>query len=91
MKTMCRFVPFIVIVLAAAGCTTTTVSKLDYRTYQVEDSGVPGGSSAPDRRAAEQLCPDGYRVLNERIRNGTRDGVSDDPGQVFTKWTIRCL
>jgi hypothetical protein len=91
MKTMCRIVPPIVVVLAVVGCTQTTVAKLDYRTYQIQDAGVPGGSSAPDRRAAEQLCPNGYRVLNERIRNGTADGVSEDRGQVFTQWTIRCL
>jgi len=88
---MCRIVPLIVVVLSAAGCTTTTVSKLDYRTYQVQDSGVPGGSDAPNRRTAAQLCPNGYRVLDQHVRYNTRDGYSEDTGQVFTKWTIRCL
>jgi hypothetical protein len=88
---MCRIVPFFVAVLAVAGCTTTTVSKLDYRTFKIEDSGVPGGSTAPNRRAAAQLCPGGYRVLSQLVRNNTSDGYSDDPGQDFTTWTIRCL
>jgi hypothetical protein len=88
---MYRVLPFLVVVLAAPSCTQTTVSKLDYRTYRVEDSGVPGGSTAPDRRAAAQLCPGGYRVLDEHVRYGTRDGYSEDRGEVFTKWTIRCL
>jgi hypothetical protein len=83
--------PLVLVVLAVAGCTTTTISKLDYRTYKVQDSGVPGGATAPDRRAAAQLCPNGYRVLNERERRNTRDGYSEDNGQVFTEWTIRCL
>lgn len=81
----------LIIVLAAAGCTTTTVAKLDYRTFKIEDSGVPGGSSAPDRRAAAQLCPNGYRVLNQLVRYNTPDGYSEENGEDFTTWTIRCL
>ncbi len=77
--------------LALAGCTQATVSKLDYRTFQIQDSGVPGGSSAPNRRVAEQICPNGYRVLNQRERRNTSDGYSEDNGQVFTTWTVRCL
>jgi hypothetical protein len=88
---MRHVLPFVVVALAIAGCASATVSKLDYRTFAVQDSGVPGGSDAPNRRVAAQLCPSGYRVLNERIRNGTRDGYSEDRGEVFTTWTIRCL
>ena len=88
---MCRVVTFLVVVLVVVGCTQATVSKIDYRTYRIEDSGVPGGSTAPDRRAAAQICPHGYRVLDQVVRNGTRDGYSEDRGEVFTKWTIRCL
>jgi hypothetical protein len=90
METVRRVLPLI-IVGAAVGCTQTTVSKLDDRTYNIVDSGVPGGSTAPDRRAASQICPSGYRVLNQRERRNTRDGYSEDNGQVFTEWTIRCL
>ncbi len=87
---MRRVLPLLV-VIAVAGCTQTTVSKLDYRTYLVEDTGVPGGSTAPDRHAAAQLCPNGYRVLNQVVRYNTPDGYSEESGEVFTKWTIRCL
>lgn len=86
-----RLILPLIIVLAAAGCTQTTVAKLDYRTFKIEDSGVPGGSTAPDRRVAEQICPNGYRVLNELVRNGTEDGYSEERGEVFTTWTVRCL
>lgn len=86
-----RRILLLMIVLAAAGCTTTTVAKLDYRTFKIEDSGVPGGSTAPDRRMAEQICPNGYRVLNQLVRNGTEDGYSEERGEDFTTWTIRCL
>jgi hypothetical protein len=88
---MRRILSSVVVVLAVAGCTTATISKLDYRTFKIEDSGVPGGSTAPNRRVAEQICPSGYRVMDERVRNGTRDGYSEDRGEVFTTWTIRCL
>jgi hypothetical protein len=88
---MCRILPLIAVAATLVGCTQATVSKLDYRTYKIQDSGVPGGSTAPDRRAASQICPSGYRVLNERERRNTRDGHSEDTGQVFTEWTIRCL
>jgi hypothetical protein len=86
-----HILPTLVLVLAIAGCSQATVSKLDYRTFKVQDSGVPGGSTAPNRRVAGQICPNGYRVLDERVRNGTRDGYSEDRGEVFTTWTIRCL
>jgi hypothetical protein len=76
--------PFILI-LAVAGCTQTKVSKLDYRTYKVQDAGVPGGSTAPDRRAAAELCPSGYRVLDELRRKW------EDQSDLSTTWTIRCL
>ncbi|MBV8120840.1 MAG: hypothetical protein JO081_12990 [Alphaproteobacteria bacterium] len=88
---MRRILPLLAVVLGVAGCTTASVNKLDYRTYQIQDSGVPGGSSAPNRRVAQQVCPSGYRVLNERERRNTRDGYSEDRGEVFTTWTIRCL
>ena len=88
---MYRDLAFSVIIFAVAGCTQATVSKLDYRTYQVEDFGVPGGSTAPDRRVAGQICPNGYRVLNQLVRHGTQDGVSEDRFEDFTQWTIRCL
>jgi hypothetical protein len=84
--------PSVVLVLAIAGCgATASINKIDYRTFQIEDSGVPGGSTAPNRRAAEKICPNGYRVLNQLVRNGTEDGYSEERGEVFTTWTIRCL
>jgi hypothetical protein len=88
-----RFIlPSVVAVLAITGCSTSaTVNKIDYRTFKIEDSGVPGGSTNPDRRAAEKICPNGYRVLNQLVRNGTEDGYSEERGEVFTTWTIRCL
>jgi hypothetical protein len=80
----------LLVVLAVAGCTEATASRIDNRTFKIEGPGVPGGSSAPDQRMASRLCPDGYRVLSEVERRNTPDGYSDEPG-VYTNWIIRCL
>lgn len=77
-------------VLALAACTEATMTKLDYRTYQIQSDAIPGGSDAPNRRVAEQVCPGGYRVLDQTASNNTPDRARDDSG-VFTTWTIRCL
>jgi hypothetical protein len=76
--------------LALAGCVQPTLSKIDYRTYVIESGGIPGGSDAPNRRLAQQVCPGGYRVLDQTARNNSPDRARDEPG-VFTTWTIRCL
>ncbi len=76
--------------LALAACIQPTLSKIDYRTYKIESGAVPGGSDAPNRRLAEQVCPGGYRVLDETARNGSPDRARDEPG-ITTTWTIRCL
>ena len=77
--------------LALAGCIQPSLSKLDYRTYEINSGGVPGGSDAPNRRLAEQVCPNGYRVLDESIHRNTPDRARDEIGSVFTTWTVRCL
>jgi len=76
--------------LALAACTGASLTKLDYRTYRIESDAVPGGSDTPNRRLAEQVCPGGYRVLDQAVHNGSPDRARDEPG-VTTDWTIRCL
>jgi hypothetical protein len=76
--------------LAMAGCTQATVTALGNRTFHIEGPGIPGGSEVPNQRMAAQVCPDGYRVLDQTVRNNTPDGYSEEPG-VFTNWTIRCI
>ncbi len=77
--------------LCLAACTGATLTKLDYRTYQIESDPVPGGSAQPNRRVAEQVCPGGYRVLDQTLHNGSPDRARDEPLGVTTDWTIRCL
>jgi hypothetical protein len=77
--------------LVLAGCIQPTISKIDYRTYRIESGGIPGGSDAPNRRLAEQVCPSGYRVVDEASHQNTPDRARDDIGNTFTTWTVRCL
>lgn len=76
--------------LCLAACTEASLNKVDYRTYQIHSGGIPGGSDAPNRRLAEQVCPGGYRVVDETSHRNTPDRYEEEPG-VFTTWTIRCL
>ncbi len=65
--------------LALAACIQPTLSKIDYRTYVIGSGAIPGGSDAPNRRLAEQVCPGGYRVLDERVHNGSPDRARHRP------------
>jgi hypothetical protein len=87
---MSRILISLAAVFAIAGCTQATVAPLGNRTFDIRGPGIPGGSTVPNQRVAARVCPNGYRVLHETVRNNTPDGYSDEPG-VFTNWTIRCL
>jgi hypothetical protein len=77
--------------LSLAACVQPTLTKIDYRTYKIESGGIPGGSDAPNRRLAEQACPNGYRVVDESSHQNTPDRARDEIGSTFTTWTVRCL
>jgi hypothetical protein len=77
---------------ALSACTSLQASatKVDDRTFRIEGPGVPGGAEAPNRRTAERVCPNGYRVLDSaRHKEGQGDIGSDS--SISTTWTIRCL
>jgi len=75
-----------------AGCGVgATASRIDSRTYLIQDDGVAGGSTGPDRRMAEAVCPNGYRVLDQTVHRNGPDLYRTERGFVFTTWTVRCL
>ena len=80
----------LIAILVAAGCTESSISRIDSRTFVIESAGIPGGSETPNRRLAERACPGGYRVVDKTVHQNTPDRARDAPG-VFTNWTIRCL
>jgi hypothetical protein len=78
----------VLLALSLAGvtaCSRPYATRVDDRTFDVEGPQVPGGSDAPNRRLADQLCPRGFRVLEESRRKPQADA------QIQTFWTIRCL
>ena len=82
--------PVLGLVLLLPGCTKATATRIDTNTYAIHGPGVPGGSDVPNLRLANQICPNGFRVLNSTTRHNTPNGIVDEPGD-FTNWTIRCL
>jgi hypothetical protein len=85
-----RFLLTLLALAALSACTAATASMIDARTFRIEGPGVPGGSSAPDQRQAEAVCPNGYRVLREQVHRNGPNAYTDEPG-IYTDWTIRCL
>jgi len=75
--------------LSACGGDLAAVQIAD-RTYRIEGPGLPSAADAPPRRLAERACPLGYRVLDQRVRRNSPDGIRDEVG-MFTTWTIRCI
>ena len=89
-----RFLVLIAL-LAVAACSQATAvpssNRVDNRTFEIHGPGIPGGSDAPNKRLAQRLCPNGFRVLNTTVRRNSPDGYADDIGDTFTNWTIRCI
>jgi hypothetical protein len=74
-------------VLALAACSESQASRvaIDDRTFKIEGPPFASGIVGPNRRMAEQICPKGYRLLNEE-----KERRDINWGTVVT-WTIRCL
>ncbi|HEX3538075.1 MAG TPA: hypothetical protein VHU15_15050 [Stellaceae bacterium] len=68
-----------------SACAQAHTERIDDRTFRIEGPGVPGGSDVPNRRVAEQACPQGYRVID------TSRFKPDAQSPMQTNWTIRCL
>jgi hypothetical protein len=85
-----RYLLVLALLPLAAACTQASATRLDSRTFRIEGPGIAGGSTAPNRRLARRLCPEGYRVLSQQELRNTPDQASQEPG-VFTNWTIRCI
>ena len=85
---MRSFAAITLLILASTGlaaCSRSYATRVDERTFDIEGPQIPGGSDAPNRRLADQLCPHGFRVVDESRRKPDADA------QIQTFWTIRCL
>jgi hypothetical protein len=65
--------------------------RIGERTFRIESPPIPGGAIAPNQRLAQQLCPGGYRVLNDTAHKGGIDRVDDYEQGITTVWVVKCL
>ena len=77
--------------VAACAGNESQMTRIDARTFKIESPEVPGGSAAPTRRLADQLCPNGYRLLNADAHKGGPDRAIYDQQNITTVWLVRCL
>jgi len=80
-----------VLAIALVGCSQSEASRIGDRTYRIISPEVPGGAEGPNRRLAEQLCPGGYRKLDEEAHKGGPDRAIYDEQNVTTIWVIKCI
>jgi hypothetical protein len=81
----------IAIVLVGCAQNQSSFSQIAERTYQIESPPIPGGAEAPNMRVAQQLCPGGYRKLNETAHKGGPDRVDWYEHGTTTIWVVKCL
>jgi len=77
----------LLLLVALAACSESQVNRvaIDERTFKIESPAFGSGAVGPNRRAAEEKCPKGYRVLSEERHK------EDASNGVVTTWIIRCL
>lgn len=80
--------PLLAVVLV--GCSQSEASRIGDRTYRIVSPEVPGGAEGPNRRLADQLCPNGYRKIDEQNHKGGPDRATYSQ-DITTIWTIKCI
>jgi phage-related protein len=83
--------PLIAVMLVGCNQSQSEASRVGERTYRIISPEVAGGAEGPNRRLAQQLCPNGYRKLNEEAHKGGPDRVDWYEQNITTIWTIKCL
>ena len=84
---------YLVLLLAVvlAGCgEQSSATRINDRTWRIVSPEIPGGAEGPNRRLAQQLCPSGFRKLDEDAHKGGPDRATDEQN-ITTIWTIKCL
>jgi hypothetical protein len=79
------------VTLAACNVNQSEASRIGDRTYRIISPEVAGGAEGPNRRLAQQLCPNGFRKLDEEAHKGGPDRVDFYEHNITTIWTIKCL
>jgi hypothetical protein len=84
--------PLLAVLLAGCGgVNQSEASRIGEGTYRIISPEIAGGAEAPNRRLAQQLCPGGYRKLDEQAHKGGADRAIYDQQNITTIWTIKCI
>jgi phage-related protein len=83
--------PLIAVLLIGCGQNQSEFSRVGERTYKIIGPEIAGGAEGPNRRLAQQLCPNGYRKLNEESHKGGPDRADAQDYNITTIWTIKCI
>jgi hypothetical protein len=81
---------FLAVLLAGCTVNQSEASRIGDRMYRIISPEIAGGAEAPNRRLAQQLCPNGYRKLDEEAHKGGPDRATDET-KITTTWTIKCI
>ena len=79
------------VVLVGCGQTQADFTRIGERTFRIESPPIAGGAEGPNRRMAQQLCPNGYRVLNQDAHKGGIDRADAQEYNITTIWVVKCL
>jgi hypothetical protein len=83
--------PLIAIVLIGCTQNQSDFTRIGERTFRIVSPPIAGGAEGPNRRLAQQLCPTGYRLLNEEAHKGGTDRLDFQEYNTTTVWVVRCL
>jgi len=88
-----RFLLLMPAVGLLVGCTQNQAdfTRIGERTFRIESPPIAGGAEGPNRRLAIQLCPGGYRLLNEEAHKGGPDRADFREFNTTTVWVVKCL
>jgi hypothetical protein len=88
-----RFLLLMLAVGVLVGCTQNQADfvRIGERTFRIESPPIPGGAEGPNRRLATQLCPGGFRLLNEESHKGGADRADYREFNTTTIWVVKCL
>lgn len=82
------------VAVGLAGCggpNQADAVRIGDRTFRIESPPIPGGAIAPNQRLAQQLCPTGYRVLDDSSHKGGLDRTDWYEQGTTTVWVVKCL
>ena len=83
--------PLVAVVLVGCAQNQSDFVRIGERTFRIESPPIPGGAEGPNRRLAQQLCPAGYRLLNEDSHKGGLDRADWYEQNTTTVWVVKCI